>query len=560
MLALAAALFVVLAWRQSDAFMVWDEEVMVHSMRAPAVLASEPGPRGAPRMEPSCADATAPRFVLSSGRPRLGMCARGRLWPLMIAPYFSGIFYWPFGLLARWHHDDVLVLRKLALSLGVLSLGLTYALVRRLAGTRTAAVVALALAVSPSFVFLHAVLVHFETLPWALLCAAGLALTGGGSPAPSMRRLAAAGALLGLSVLANLKTVVLLGPLALVAWRLRPPTQTPRLRASQRAALAVAGLAPLVPMVVVYLLPANGYGDKSSGWARTLAAHLSQPGRLVPSVRDMVLWWSNVGYYFRGFVAHPRMVPAALVVAVAALVFALADGARTLLRREGDAITAACGATLAAYALMVALLYEEFPANYTPLHAVFGVTLGVFAARAGDAATRLARSRWAGAAVVALLLAPFAASTQQLVETSRAFQLRTNLVTVRAVVAYLRAHPGPAVMTVDPRLAGVLDATSRGAVRTVQAHNFVQACRPREGNADAARCLAERWPALLAMGTGTWRVVLPRDAARWHSGQLDLGPSLEAAARAMGREAVVEQTFVTAGGLPAVALYRVDPR
>lgn len=558
-LAAAVALYVALAWRQSDAFMVWDEETMVHSAPAPRVLAAEPGPGGRPRFERSCAGPGAPAFVLSSGRPRLGVCARGRLWPLMIAPYFSGVFYWPFGLLAPLHHDNVFALRKLTLLMGAASLLLTFELVRRHAGHRTAALAALAVGASPCFVFLHAVLVHFETLPWAWLVAAMLVLSGAGPRAPSTRRLAAAGLLLGLSVLANLKTVVLIAPIAAVAWRLGYRGR--QVRPAQWAAAAGAAMVPMVPMVVVYLLPAQGYGDKSTNWADSLASHLLYPERVVPSTRDMVLWWSNVAYYFRGFVAHARLNVVALALASAALAFVLVDAARTLRRGAGDAVTAACGACLASYVVMVALLYDEFPANYTPLHAAFGVTFGVAVARASAwLGERLGRPS-AALPLAVLMVAPFAWSSAQTIEASRQFHLRTNARTERALVAFLRAHPeaGASVVTVDARLAGVVDSLSDGAVVTTQAQNYFQGCNPRARNPDAQACLRGRWAALLSASTAPLRVVMPLDVERWRSGQVSLEPSLVQAARGLGRGIAVERTFDTAGALPAIALYRVAP-
>lgn len=556
--ALASALFVLLCWRQSEVFMVWDEETMVHSAPAPRVLAGELGRDGRPRLEASCADPTAPRFVLSSGRPRLAVCAAGRRWPLMIAPYFSGVFYWPFGLLAPLHHDDAFALRKLASLLGLASLLLTGRLVARLTNARTGALVALALGVSPTFVFLHAVLVHFETLPWLCLVAALLVLTRDGARPPSTRRLAAGGALLGLSVLANLKTVVLLAPLALVAWRLGPRgwfAPQPK----RWAAAGAAGLLPLLPMFVVYALPAQGYGDRSEGWTGTLLRHLAEPQRLVPSARDMILWWSNVGYYFRAFVARAPFNAVALAVASLAAVFALVGATRALRRREGDAVVAACGAWLASYVLMVALLYEEFPANYTPLHAVFGVAVGVFAASAGRWVASRAGA-WAALPVAVALIAPFGWSAAQTIDAARNFRLRTNVRTERALVAFLRARssPGFTVLTVDARLAGVVDSISGGAVRTTQAHNYFQRCDPRARNANAQACLDLRWRALLGASGAPLRAVIPLDATRWGSGQLSLEPSMLRAARALGRAVTLEATFDTAGGHPALALYRVE--
>ncbi len=561
-LALALVAYLGLAWRQSDAFMAWDEETMVHSVAAPRVLAGRPGPDGRPRLEPSCADAHAPTFVLSSGRPRLGVCAAGRLWPLMIAPYFSGVFYWPFGLLAPLHHDNVFVLRKFTLLMGALTLALTFLLVRRLAGRRAAALAAVATAVSPCFVLTHSILVHFETLPWMWLTAAMLVLAGR-SPSdapPSSRRLTLGGFLVGLAVLANLKTVALIAPLALVAWRLDPRWRQLPLR--RWITTAAAAALPLLPMVIVYLLPSGDYGDKSQGWSRSLVAHLLQPQRLVPSTRDLLLWWSNVAYYFRDFVASAPLNVAALAVAVGALAFALRDAARTLWRREGDAVTAACGASLASYVAMVALLYESFPVNYTPLHTVFGVTLAVAVDRASQAVARRASRPSLALPLALVALAPFFHNTVQTTEASRGFRLRTNPITERALVAYLRAHPAPGarIVTVDDRMAGVVDSLSDGELTTTQAGGYFRSCDPHTSNPRAQECLYERWRALLSATPGPLRVVMPLDVLTWRSGYVSLAPSLQRAARELGREVAVEREFVTAGGLPAVALHRIGGR
>lgn len=558
-LALALALYVGFAWRQSDAFMVWDEETMVHSVPAPRVLAGQPGPDGRPRLEPSCADARAPAFVLSSGRPRLGVCRGGRLWPLMIAPYFSGLFYWPFGLLAPLHHDNVFALRKFTLVLGALTLALTFLLVRRTAGHRAAALAALATGVSPCFVFTHAILVHFETLPWMWLTAAMLVLAGGASGAPaSTRRLAAGGFLVGLAVLANLKTVALVAPLAFVAWRLDGRWR--RVRPAQWAAAAGAAALPLLPMVAVYLMPSHGYGDKSSGWSRSLVSHLLQPQRLVPSARDLLLWWSNVAYYFREFVGQGRLNVASFSLAIAALGFVLVDGARTLWRREGDPVVAACGASIAAYLAMVALLYDSFPANFSPLHTVFGVSLAVAVERACAALDRRTGRPLAALPLALAALVPFAWNTVQTAEASRNFRLRTNPRTERALVAYLRAHPAPGVtvLTVDERMAGVVDSLSNGDLTTTQAGSYFQGCDPHTRNPGAEACLYGRWRALLAT-QGPLRPVIPLDSFSWRSGYVSLAPSLERAARDLGFTFAVERSFDTVGGRPAIALYRVTP-
>lgn len=559
LLALALLAYLTLAWRQGDAFMVWDEEIMVHSVVSPRVLAAQPGPDGLPRFEPFCGDRASPTFVLSSGRPRLAVCARGRLWPLMIAPYFCGVFYWPFGLLAPLHHDNVYVLRKITMLMGAATLALTFVLVRRLATRRAATVAAVAMAVSPCFVITHSILVHFETLPWLWLTAAMLVLAGPArSESPlSARRLAAGGALLGLTLLTNLKCLAFLGPLAVVAWRLDPRWR--RLPRRHWAVIAAAVAIPLLPVVVVYLLPSDGYADRSQGWWRTLLAHVLQPQRFVPATRDLLLWWSNVAYYFRDFVGVSRINPASLALASAALVFAVFDAARTLWRRDGDVVMAACGVWLAAYLGMVALLYDSFPANYAPLHTVFAVTFALAALRAAQPLARAWNRPGAALALSLLSLAPLAWNTAQTIDASRDFRLRTNPMVVRALLAHLRATPSPdaTLVTVDDRMAGVIDSLSDGELTTTRAGGYFRSCDPYTRNPRAQSCLYGRWRALLAARPGPLRVVIPLDMLRWQSGYVSLAPSLERAARDAGRALVVERSFVTAGGLPALALHGV---
>src|SRR3954469_23527425 len=93
----ALLLFAGLGLWQSRTFMVWSEEMIVHSMPAAQVLQPEPDAAGAPRLEPSCLGPSAPWIVRSASRPTLNLCAGGRAWSILIAPYFSGYFYWPFA-------------------------------------------------------------------------------------------------------------------------------------------------------------------------------------------------------------------------------------------------------------------------------------------------------------------------------------------------------------------------------------------------------------------------------------------------------------------------------
>ncbi len=572
--ALALALFVVLGFWQSESFMVWSEETMVHSVPAPVVLSATPGEDGTPRREPSCADAHTPLFVLSDGRPRLTLCAAGRSWPVMIAPYFAGYFYWPFTVFAGLHHDNVLLLRKLGLLLGAASILLTYRVVKRLAGPRIAALGALSTAVAPCFVVIHAILVHFETLPWCFLMLALLAFAGCPGLVPTRTpaappagddgfpiwRLAAGGFMTGCALIANLKTGVLIAPLFFVAHRLRIPVFRPGIR--RWLVVMAAALVPLIPLIALAFAPVGGYGDKSSGWQHTLLAHLTQPQRILPNARDLILLWSNVPFYFSPVTGTTAFNHAAAAVATAAACFVVIDAARTLHRREGCALTAGLGACLVAYLVMVTLLYEDFPANFTPLHTIYALSIAVAVARLAERLSRGGAWPWAAVPIAILALGPFAWNVAQ---SERAFadaRIPTNVRTELALVDYLLEHiePGTVNVTVDSQLLGVVDSLSNGSVRTTQAESYLRACRPYKGNPDAQACLHERWQRLLPfVGAGVIRVIMPESFAAWGSRHIDITPTLERAAAAAGYTLSLERSFPAPHGAPGIVVYRAVP-
>lgn len=561
-LLLALLLFTGLGFWQSRTFMVWSEEMIVHALPAARVLQQQLDAQGLPQLEPSCLGPDAPWLVHSTSRPTLNFCAGGRAWPVMIAPYFSGYLYWPFALLAPLHHDDPFALRLLGMILGLVSISLTWVVVRRLAGDTAAALTALASAVMPCFLLVHATLEHFETLPWLWLMAALISLLGvtGLSPsaeaAPlSTRRLVLGAAFVGLALASNLKTVVLLGALGGLALRLG--LRVRRIDRAQWARMAVAAVIPLLPMIALSFAPANGYGDKSSGWARTLAEHLFDPRWLISSARGLVLLWADVAYYFGDFIEAPRLQVFAVAVAVASLAFVLIDTARTLIRGRGCPVTAGAGVILITFTVMVALLYDQFPSNFTPLHTVFAVSVGVAAARLAQ----LSRRAWVAGPLGAAAILPFAVSSVAMISSMADIKVHTNADAEQGLWRYLETHEGgqSPVLTGDVMLAGVLDALSHGKVVTWRAHEFFAVCRPMERNPDAPACLEDRWRRLLPFVVkGSARFVAPADWSRWGSGHLSYVPSLEKVAPTLGYRVTLEQTFSTRPGIPALSLYRVE--
>jgi hypothetical protein len=581
--------------------MVWSEELMVHSMPAAQLLEHELDAAGAPQVERSCAEPGAPLLVRSASRPTLGLCAGGRAWSIMIAPYFSGYFYWPFAWLSPVHHDDAFALRALGMSLGAISLLLTYRVVLRLAGPGAAAVTALATAVMPCFLLVHATLMHFETLPWiwmmgALLCFLGCPGLDPGArpPAPGepdglpTRRLWLGGMFLGFALAANVKSIVIIAVLVALALRLGVPLG--RIRRDQRARVGLAFLLPLLPMIALSFAPAPGYGDKSSGWYRTLFAHLLEPRWFLSSIRGLFLLWADLGDYLGRFIeAPPPLHVAAVGVAVAAVAFVIADTARTWIRRRGCPVTAACGLCILAYTLMVTLLYDHFPSNFTSLHTIYAAAVGVAAARtaraiegvwgggswgsgpsrtaAGDPqrsppnVTERTRASWALAPVAAIALLPFAWSDVDMIRATTDIELHTNADAERALAGYLgeRAGEGAPVVTGDVMIAGVVDSLSHGAVRTLRAHDFFAKCQPQKRNPAAPACVQDRWRKLLPFAVKrSARFIAPVDWSRWGSDHISYVPALEEVAHELGYRVTLERTFPTRRGVPVLTIFRID--
>ena len=579
LVAASVALCLALCWWQGESVMVWGEETMVHSMPAPVVLGATPDAEGRPRREPSCKEPDAPWLVLSDSRPRLTMCAGGRSWPVMVAPYFAGFFYWPFALFSSLHHDNVLVLRKLGLVFALASILLTYRVVSRFAGRRVAALGALSTAVAPCFILLHSALVHFETLPWIFLMLALLVFSACPGLAPPRRtspgedagatrageiptRLLVLGSfLVGCAIIANLKTVILIAPILLVALRLRVPAA--RIGARRFALMGLTLLVPLIPAIALGFAPSGGYGDKSDGWQRTLLAHILEPQRIVPTTRDLVLLWSNVPVYLHPITGTSRLNYASAALASAALIFVLVDAARTLVRREGCAVTAALGACIVSYAGMVMLLYESFPANFTPLHTVYSLSIAVALARLGERLAPTGERAWRLAPIALAALLPFAWDTVDTIRAVTETRLPTNTRTELAVVAYLvaQAEPSTVHLTVDSQLAGVVDSLSDGRVRTTQAESFLRSCNPYRDNPEAEGCVTGRWKKLLpSLGSGAVRVIMPADFAAWGSRHIDMSLPLQRGADEAGYSLSLERSFPAGQGAPGIVVYRATPR
>ena len=404
----------------------------------------------------------------------------------MAAPQFTALYTLPLGLLEPLHGGDPFLVRKLVLPLGLLSIVLGFRLCARFAGERLAALAALGMAVCPCFILIHGLIQPFETLPWvwtliALTIFLGCpelaprAVDASGpapapTPAPSTARLALGALCVGLAILANIKAVFYVVPLFALALRLGIRVRP--IRPAQWALMIAAGALALVPMAIPVLMdPSMRYAQGRGGnWIQVLQENLRRPQKVFEAVRDLVLMWSNFGSYF----AQQPLNHASLAVAALVLAFVLADTARTVIRRRGCVVTAACGVLLVCYLGVVTLLYSEFPANYTPLHAVFGVSLGVAAYRLG-AWLRPRLPLAAAAALVACIFLPFAWSSVETLGLVSELPFVANSHAERELTRYLVAHADPPAQTVTINLlaGGLVDAISRGRVRTLQALSLI---------------------------------------------------------------------------------------
>ncbi|MEO5726249.1 MAG: hypothetical protein ABI134_10610, partial [Byssovorax sp.] len=320
-------------------------------------------------------------------------------------------------------------------------------------------------------------------------------------------------------------------------------------------------LVPLLPMIALSFAPANGYSDKSSGWQRTLLAHLFDPIWLLSSLRGLVLLGADVAYYFADFIDAPRLHLAAVVILAAAVGFVLLDTGRTLIRGRGCPVTAACGVCLLAFTLMVALLYDHFPSNFTPLHTVYAASVGMGATRLGRALAAKIQASWVVVPIAAAAVLPLAWSSVDMIRSMADVRVHTNADAELALSGYLgeRADPQVPVLTADVMLAGVLDSLSNGTLQTLRAHEFFSVCRPQKRNPSAAACVEDRWRKLLPFAVkGSARFVAPADWSSWRSEHISYVPGLERAALELGYRVTLERVFSTRRGVPALHLYRLD--
>ena len=572
LIVVALVVYTILGFWMSERMMVFSEELIGVPSSPWHIATSSAASDGSIRLEPSCAGNVGRSLRLSASRPTLVLCSGERSLPLMTAPYFSGVFSWPLELLRGLHHDDPFTLRKLLLPLGAIVIVLVAACARRFGGSRVAALSALGMAVSPCFVLLHSMLTYFETLPVLLLAGAILVLVGCDSLAPDASeparrvqtwRLVVAALLVGLAFLANIKTLFYIVPLLALALRMR--VRLGAIRARQWLSMAVAASLPLVPIAIpIAMDPSMSYAnDRGSSWKIALAESIRRPGKIFEAARDLVMFGSNTGAYLA---RTPVNVVAAIVGALV-LGFVVVDTVRTWRRREGCIVTAACGSIIISYVGVVTLLYTDFPANYTPLAAVYGIAIGATAHRLASWAATAQRRRALVVAASIPLFATFAWATADEGRDLSEVVFVTNQRAERDLARWLVTHQdGSRVVSVNLLAGGVVDQLTGGRIQTLQLHAFLMPCENSRQVAEATRdaCMLERFRALLATESHapSLRVIFPTSMSlvrRRDAIVQAQRTQLAAAAAERGLDLRLEQTFYTPRNVPAVSVYRVAP-
>jgi hypothetical protein len=552
------ALYLALGLRTGRTFFAWDEETMVQAAPAPALFRPTLSPTGAARLDSSCRAHDRPHTFWLPDRPHWNLCYAGRIWPVMFAAYLGGLLHWPIGVLGALLGDDLLRRRALSTALGLIALLAGVRLAREVEGEDAALPTAMALATTPAFVLVHALLLHYETLPSTLLLVAGLVFARGvrdGRPLSPARLWVVTG-LVGLTLLANLRFSLMLVAIGLTAWRLRAPVHGLRPR-HWLVALGVLPLAMAPTLLYPLLSPPGLQGDRMSSLPSALTQNLLDPSVFLYTGYDLLRWWSNFADYLFVLRGAARFSAPALAIAACALGWVLWEGLRALWRREGSPLAAMLALSLLGFWSTSALIYSSFPRNLAPLHAVFGMSLGLTLTRLVQLARALHRRVGPALALglCVLLTLPFMDSIEQLTRVSRVSYWPSGLGTERAIVAWLVDHPlpGSRLVVLNSQMYGVLEGLSAGAVRPVYAEPLFWRCDDR-----GPACFTQRMAALLRWSDGQpLRLVLVAPDSSTSD-----KPSYEATralVRAAGGQVVDEFSALTPMGTEGMLLLRITP-
>jgi len=501
-------------------------------------------------------------------RPALALCAGGRAWPIFATSYAWSVFGWPIAAFYPILGTSIVRLRLVWLILsGGTSLGLAYALARRLRGDRSALLAVGPAAASSAAVFLATLFFPYETFIWIWTATGCLTLSPilAGERPPATGRAALAGLSFGLATLTNVKALFLLAPLAVWACREVPVSR----RLGWRWAVVIACAMP-PPALLLWF----AHVDPNAGLATETASRMSWAtdiGRLTGLFRE-VLNAGTFGGDTGAFLASTatgsiERSGAAVWLVAAAIALCIVTALVRLTVRRGSPLSAACGLLLGGFVLVSALVYRHgIPANYSPIYPVFGVAVAsaifdVWAVlgRLSSGLARRSAALEAASVVVAMAILAWRAGSR--IGDQRSLPTPMNVAALAEVAASAALRKDAPVVTLTEVHALTLDSLSDERVHTVQANAYFEECVRRT---DVGDCVREHWRALLARtGRRPFQVLAPspsrphqHDSERVYA-QL-LGPMLLSEAQAEGFSVRTTRDFSIAG-VVVMTLYLVEP-
>lgn len=558
-LVIAITIFCGLGLWMAGSLPSWSEEISIFPSSGYRVLGATR--EGAVDFTPSCTDPAPPRFVISPARPVYSLCISGKTFPVMITSYASGLPYWPSALFSWLHDGDIFVLRKLGLVIGVLEIIATFFLVRRLVDAESAACCALVLACHSAYLHTHVIAMYYEAWPWFALTLGVLGYLIFSDGSTKRKQVLAAGCLgLGLfgAFLANIKALLVIVPLGVLAWRGReklPPVQR------WHGGLALGGLVlAFVPLLIFAMLdPASGISQQFSSRIGFL---LSQFGLRTVALEfySTLIFGTDMGFYgdmVTGRASTPWL-PAILCMALG-LAYPTHALVQVLRRGEGSWVAALCAAEIWTFLFVSAFLYGQFPsANYSPVNPAFAMCIGL---SLGALAKRVHPYMTMG--VVLATLCTFSWNVVRRGDYRAHYTTSTNAAAEIEAARFLRDNVKNKglVLTASYNLAGVFESLGAGIVHPIQVDPFVaHGCTNRDQVDED--CLVKRWRTLLDEPQKLprpWYVVMPAIDSRVDEPTSRLmEPMLRKAAEEKGISITIEGRFYTWSGIEALRVVRVN--
>ncbi len=548
--ALAVAVYLVLAWPGAGERGAVAEEVQPHLARHPRVLdvASLPGATALtawPPYEPG--HPAPPRFVSTPQWPVMAYDGTTRQWPILIRGHQSALGTYVSLGLGACLGDGLVGWRRATVLLGLALLVVTLAWARRQAPAGLG-LAAATLVLSWGFLSIVRTAYSFEVTS-RLLLVAGLFVLSRADP---LRRRAAlaAGLLLGLGVFARFTVLSVLLPAGLVVLWSSPSGRERRVRA------AVLALAVALPAAALAALHA-GLGFATNTAPLSTLTLGDMPARLLDVPGQLVLhlaWLGDALHAIGGPLAraeHAQMRDFLLPACAAALPTLVALY-RLVRHRAGLGerlyLAGLGGATLAG-----ALVYRD--ANQFQLVLAVEPLLALALAEQGQALSRRSLRLGCLAAVVAVRLPGLWAGLGLAAAPHN--PMLSHRVQAAALAYLERAGIGSDdLLTTTYNQAGVLEAWSQGRLRP---RHVWPALRLAPGAAPDK--LDRAWTTILCRMRFS-HVLLNDGANLYESSDIDpprIRARLLATANRLGVRLLPEAAWSTEGGSPGWSLWRVHP-